>query len=132
MITYTTAEIHLDEVKVQFLEKEVSILLIMSVESHTLCNLVTAMIVSAGILTTIGINARLHLEGVDIINNRFQTIREACGMDEQFSRFWITPSKITIVNIDMVIANLIESLCTHGRGLTFDDFFADVECESIP
>ena len=132
VITYTSTEIDLDEVEAEFLEEKVAVLLVMSVEADAFGNLVTSMIVAAGVLAAIGVDACLHLEGVDIIDHRLQAIRETGGMDEQLSRFGVTSSEVAVVDVDVVVADFVESLCSHGSGLSLDDIFVDVEGKGVP
>ena len=53
-------------------------------------------------------------------------------MDKELACFRVTPSKVAVVDVDVVKTHLEESLRTHGGGLTLDDLFTDVEGEGVP
>ena len=127
-----STEVHLDEVEATFLEIEVGVMLVVVVESHIDAEHVAVVVVAAGVASRIAIDARLESFGMDGVGHGFQSVGEACGMDEQLARRLIAPAEETIVDVDVVVAHVLESFRHHGVGLEPDKGFVDIDAESVP
>ena len=66
-----TAIVDLDEVEVQVLEEVVAVLLVVLIEPRAVLLLLPAVVSGAGVVSGIGVDARLQTEPVDIVNHRF-------------------------------------------------------------
>ena len=105
-----TAEVHLDEVEAQILEEHVTVLLVVLVEPHAFACLVATMITATGVIATVAVDAGLLSLFVDIVHNGLQSVGESGRVYLQLSCLSIPSAKVSIVNIDMVITNIIQSL----------------------
>ena len=68
---------------------------------------------------------------MNIIHKPAQAIGETLGMDEQIT-LGITSAKETVIDIDVVIATILETEFHHCIGLSLDDRIIDLETIGIP
>ena len=127
-----TAVIDLDEVEVQFLEEEVAVLLVVAVEPHVMGYRVATIIVAAGVGARIRVYARLQAESVDVIHHALQSPWEAHGVYEQLSCLGIASSEISVIDVDVPVACILEGSAGHHVCLSHDDGIADVEGKGVP
>ena len=128
----TAAEIDLDEVEAHFIEKEITVLLVMSVEAHALTRHITIEHATAGVLATVGVDARLHPLFVNVIHYRLEPVWKTGWMNQQLTCIGVATSKVTIIDVDVVKAYVQQTLVLHGICLPFDDVFADTNTKGVP
>ena len=128
----TTAEVNLDEVEAQLLEKEIGILLVVLVKADTDTGLVTSMVTAAGVIAGIAVDACLQAFLMDMVNNALQALGKPCGVNEQLPRRIVTPPEIAVIDVDMVETHILQAFRDHGIGLTFDNGLADVQTKGVP
>ena len=128
----TTAEVYLDEVETALLEIEISVVLVVVVESHIHTQLVAIIHITAGIGPGIAVDASLEVFGVDIFDHGFQSVGEAGGVNEQLSCRLVATAKEAIVYVDVIEAYILQSFRHHGISLTAYQCVADVDAIRIP
>ena len=86
---------------------------------------------AAGKLSRIRIDAQLQALGVDIIGKRLDAIRK-------FLRVWndvvvaVTTALPQVINEDVLVTSISESMFHHGIGSFLNQFLADVPLKEIP
>ena len=125
------AVIYLDEVEVQLLEVEVGIHLFVAVEAHVGVLRVAVADAAAGAVARIAVDAGLQALGVNIVAHHLQAAGEALGMDAHLP---LCSAAIleAVVDVDVQVARILQSLGDHSIGLTLDDVFRNVHRESVP
>ena len=127
-----SAVIDLDEVEVQFLEEEVAVLLVVAVEPHVMGYGVAPVVVAAGVGARIRVYTRLQAQSVDVVHHALQSPWEAHGVYEQLSRLGIASSEISVIDVDVPVACILEGGAGHHVCLSHDDGVADVEGKGVP
>ena len=95
-------------------------------------NGIATIVVAASVGTSIGIDASLKSESMDVIDHALQPARETLRMDEQLTRLWVTSSEITIVDVDVLVASILQRSACHHIGLVHYDRVTDVERKGVP
>ena len=121
VVVNASAEIDLDEVEAALLEEEVAVLLVVLVESHAFAQLVASVIVAAGVVAGVRVDARLHAQQVDVLHHGQQSVGESGRVDEQFARLLVAPSEVAVVDVDVVVSHFQKTLRLHGSGLILND-----------
>jgi uncharacterized protein YaaQ len=103
------------------LEEEVTVLLVVLVESHAFAQLVASVIVAAGVVAGVRVDARLHAQQVDVLHHGQQSVGESGRVDEQFARILVAPSEVAVVDVDVVVSHFQKTLRLHGSGLILND-----------
>ena len=123
--------IDLDEVELQFLEVVVGIHLFISVEAHIRVSSVAIADTAASAVSCITVNACFQPFGVDVVAHDLQSMREALWMDSHFSCAG-TAILEAVVDVNVLVADIFQSLRYHSVGLTLNDVFRDVDREGVP
>ena len=107
------AEVNLDEVEAQLLEEEVGILLVVLVESDADTRLVTAVIAAAGVVTGVAVDAGFQAFGVDVVDDRLQTVGEPLRVYQQLARLLVAPAEVAVIDVDVVVTGIEQFLRHH-------------------
>ena len=130
--TITTTEINLDEVEAEFIEEEVTVLLVVLVQPHSHGNGIAVVVVAARVMTCIAVNTCLQSLAVDVIDHRLHTVGKTCGMNQQLARRLVASSKVAIIDIDEAVAHIEQTPADHCIGLTLNQFLVDVHTIRVP
>ena len=107
------AEVDLDEVEAQLLEEEVGVLLVVLVESDADARLVAAVIAAAGVVAGVAVNTGFQALGVDVVDDRLQTVGEALRVNLQLAAGLVAPAEVAVVDVDVVVAGIQQLLRHH-------------------
>ena len=127
-----TAEVDLDEVEVQIFEEVVTVLLVVLIESRSVLLFLPAVVSGAGVVSGIGVDARLQSEPVDIVHHGFQSAWETVLVDDELSRGLVTTTLEAIVDIDVGISRSLQALVGHSLGLALDERRVDLGSKCVP
>ena len=113
VIVRTATEVHLDEIKSALLEEEVGILLIMFVEADALSRCIAVKHRATRVSASIAVDARLQSLAVYVFCHRFQSFREARGVNQQVAVVLVAPTEVAVVDVDVVVAHVEQPLVDH-------------------
>ena len=87
--------------------------------------------VSARIAPCIRIDTSLEAQSVNMPEDRFQTARKSCEMNEQLS-IAATSSKISVINVNVIISYFFKALLRHSVSLLHYEVSAYIYAVSVP
>lgn len=127
----TAAEIHFYEIESCGSEEKLGILAVMAVHADTPGYGVVIVIVAACIATGIAVDSGFEPEGVDMIHHRFEPTGKSDRMDEQ-GAVAVAAAEVAVVDVDIAVAGVLQSVGDHGVGLAHDQRVADVDPVGVP
>ena len=127
----TTTIIHLDEVEFTILKIIVSINLLIAIHADIGILHITIANATTSAVARITIDTSFQTLGVDIVAHHLQTIGEALWMNTHLT-FGRTTILESIINIDVFITYILQSLTDHRVSLSFNNVFGNVYRESVP
>ena len=86
----------------------------------------------AGVVAGIGVDACLEAEAVDVIDEGTEPVREFLGMDEQMAIDAVAVAEVTVVDVDVFVAGILERGVGHSVGLLADELLVDVDAVGVP
>ena len=125
------AEVDLYEVKAEFVEEILRVLPFVPVETDTLAKHVLVPEASARVRACVGVDARLETEPVDVVDDVFEPVREALWVRLQLAVL-VAPAKIAVVDVDILVAALVEAKFNEKICLLHDELVRDVDAVGVP
>ena len=123
--------VDLDEVELTFLEIVVGIDLFVAIETDIGVAHITIADAATGQVAGIAVDACLQALRMDVVADHLQTVWKTFGV---YAYLPIGRAAIleSVVDVDVLIAYIFQSLADHRVGLTLDDVFRNVHSESVP
>ena len=125
-----TAIIHLDEIKIPVTEVELTVLLLMAVKSDSYAPCIPVSR-SASVVTRVTIDTSLQAQRVDIVHQGTHPVGEPFHIQAQVPVI-ATPLPVTVVDVDIAVARVLQSAPMHGIGLLTYKLLIDVQCKGVP
>ena len=93
---------------------------------------VAPVVVAAGVGARIRVYTRLQTQSVNVVHHTLQSSGEAYRVYKQLSRLGIASSEISVIDVDVPVAGILEGRAGHHVCLSHDDGIADVEGKGVP
>ena len=90
------------------------------------------MIAAAGVMACIAVDTGLQTFIMDEVDHGLEAVGEADLVDKQLSRFAISSTLEAIVDVDILIAGILEALGDHRGGLLLDEGLIDISEIGVP
>ncbi len=116
-----TTEIHLDEIKLQFVKVHLAVLVFVVQQTDAYATCLAAIERSTCVVTGITVDASFQSQLVHVLYNGFQTIGETHIVDDESACLPVSVLLEAIVNVDVLVTAGVKSRPDHGVSLTFDD-----------
>ena len=107
MVSATIVDLY--EVELKFLEVEICIYLLVTIEAHIGVSCVAIADAATGAVSCVTINAGFQTFGVDVVSHHSQSIRKTLWMDANLP-FCCSAILETVVDVDILVANVLQSL----------------------
>ena len=132
LLRIPSTEINLYEIESQLLEKQPAVAALMAVEPHIQGYGVIVPETAARASARIAVNSGFEPERMYAVNNRFKACGKTNRMKLEFSGSEITTSEISVIDIDITVADRIQTESDQRLGLTQYQRVADVYPVSVP
>ena len=129
--TIAAAEVNLYEVKAEFVKEVFRILPFVLIETNSLAKHILVPEASARVRSCVGVDTGLKPKPMDVIDNLFKTVRETLWMRLQLAVL-VASAKIAVVDIDILVAALVEAKFNEKICLLHDELVRDVDAVGVP